>query len=72
MNPKDIDIEKNGLKGSPLKMTAQPSNVIGERSHSEANQNPVLYVRGMQSDSFYLILSGKVMICTGNEGFLVE
>jgi hypothetical protein len=34
--------------------------------------NPILYVRGVPCDSFYLILSGKVMICSGNEGFLVE
>ena len=34
--------------------------------------NPVLYIRGCKSDSFYLILSGKVMICSGNEGFLLE
>lgn len=34
--------------------------------------NPVLYIRGIQSDCFYLILSGKVMVCSGNEGFLME
>ena len=34
--------------------------------------NPILFVRGVQTDSFYLILSGKVMICSGNEGFLLE
>jgi len=34
--------------------------------------NPILYVRGVPSESFYLILAGKVMICSGNEGFLVE
>jgi len=26
----------------------------------------------VKSDNFYLILSGKVMVCSGNEGFLVE
>ena len=34
--------------------------------------NPVLYQRGVPSDSFYLILTGKVMICSGNEGFMLE
>jgi len=34
--------------------------------------NPVLYVRQVPNDNFYLILSGKVMVCSGNEGFLVE
>lgn len=34
--------------------------------------NPILYVRGIPSDSFYLILTGRVMICSGNEGFFLE
>ena len=34
--------------------------------------NPVLFVRGVPSESFYLILTGKVMICSGNEGVLLE
>lgn len=31
--------------------------------------NPILFTRGVPSDSFYLILSGKVVIVSGNEGF---
>ena len=34
--------------------------------------NPRIYIRGVRSDAFYLILSGKVMICSGNEGFFLE
>lgn len=34
--------------------------------------NPIVYVRGVKNDCFYLILSGKVMICSGNEGFFLE
>jgi hypothetical protein len=34
--------------------------------------NPILYIRGVANDSFYLVLSGKVMICSGNEGFFLE
>ena len=34
--------------------------------------NPILFIRGVPNDSFYLILSGKVMICSGNEGFFLE
>jgi len=34
--------------------------------------NPVIYVRGVATDSFYLILTGRVMICSGNEGFFLE
>ena len=33
--------------------------------------NPVLYTRGLESDAFYLILSGKVQVCSGNEGFMI-
>jgi len=34
--------------------------------------NPILFIRGVPNESFYLILSGKVMICSGNEGFFLE
>ena len=34
--------------------------------------NPIIFVRGIKNDCFYLILSGKVMICSGNEGFFLE
>ena len=33
--------------------------------------NPILFTRGIESDSFYLILSGKVSVCSGNEGFMI-
>lgn len=33
--------------------------------------NPILYTRGVDSDSFHLILNGKVQICSGNEGFMI-
>lgn len=34
--------------------------------------NPILYVRGVPSDAFYLILQGSVVVCSGQEGFMVE
>ena len=34
--------------------------------------NPILYVRGVPTDSFYLILKGKVSITSGNEQFILE
>jgi len=34
--------------------------------------NPVLFTRGVDCDHFYFILSGKVMVVSGNEGFMVE
>ena len=33
--------------------------------------NPVLYTRGIDSDAFHLILSGKVQVTSGNEGFVI-
>ena len=29
--------------------------------------DPFLYLRNIQSDKFYLILAGKIDICSGNE-----
>lgn len=31
--------------------------------------NPILYTRGQESDCFHLILSGKVNVNVGHEGF---
>jgi len=34
--------------------------------------NPILYVRNVPSDCFYLILQGTVAVCSGQEGFMVK
>jgi len=34
--------------------------------------NPIIFHRGVRSQHFFLILSGKVCICSGNEGFIME
>lgn len=33
--------------------------------------NPILFTRGVESDAYYLILSGKVEVTSGNEGFKI-
>ena len=33
--------------------------------------DPILYQRGVPSDHFTLILSGKVMVYSGHEGFMI-
>ena len=33
--------------------------------------NPILFTRGVEAEAFYLILSGKVTVCSGNEGFMI-
>ena len=34
--------------------------------------NPILYVRNIPSEFFFLILSGTVVVCSGQEGFFIE
>jgi hypothetical protein len=34
--------------------------------------NPVLYSKDQPSDEFYLIIQGKVQVCSGYEGFMIE
>ena len=34
--------------------------------------NPIIFTRGLPSSHFYLVLSGKVTVCSGNEGFMIE
>ena len=34
--------------------------------------NAVLFIRNLPCDSFYIILSGKVTVCSGNEGFMTN
>lgn len=59
-----------------IEADARPEEVVVDvlENNKELEQisNPVIYVRGVKSDSFYLILHGKVMICSGSEGFMIE
>lgn len=50
------------------------SNGIDVLNNDEINQlvNPILYTRGVASPFFYLVLRGKVMVVSGQEGFQVE
>ncbi len=34
--------------------------------------NPVIYCRDVPSPYFHLILHGKVQVCTGEDGFLID
>lgn len=51
---------------------ADPNIDLLKNEELEHMINPILYVRGVPSVDFYLILTGKVMICSGNEGFFLE
>lgn len=38
----------------------------------DLENNPILYMRNQPTEEFYLILHGRVDVCSGNEGFHVE
>jgi hypothetical protein len=61
---------KEESKGSN-DLTIQQNDVLNNEEMDDL-VNPIIFVRGVPTDSFYMILSGKVMICSGNEGFLLE
>ena len=50
----------------------QENSLEEDEKVAETLRNPILYTRGLESDSFYLILSGKVEICSGNEEFRIS
>ena len=73
----------NGDQNSEDEMAGiEEDNIDGEQASTERNLkhnlatkrlvNPILYTRGLPSEDFYLILSGKVVVCSGNEGFMIE
>mmetsp|Transcript_22338 Transcript_22338/g.34589 ORF Transcript_22338/g.34589 Transcript_22338/m.34589 type:complete len:110 (+) Transcript_22338:1662-1991(+) len=49
-----------------------PGQDLLDNDKMDSLVNPILFNRGQKADSFYLILSGKVSVCSGKEGFLVE
>ena len=63
MDQDNEDIENRTIEGEGDKLISdnQDGHVF----------NPILFTRGIESDSFYLILSGKVSVCSGNEGFMI-
>jgi hypothetical protein len=38
----------------------------------EDEQSPILYVRSIPTDIFYLVLQGSVVVCSGSEGFMCQ
>jgi hypothetical protein len=50
---------------------SDPQDLLNNEAMDNAI-NPILFIRGVAHDCFYLVLSGKVMICSGNEGFFLE
>ena len=48
------------------------ADLLTNNEELDSLMNPVLYHRGIRSEHFFLIISGKVAICSGNEGFIIE
>ena len=65
------DSEKALSVGNEVQEEKEDS-LIEDEKVAETLLNPILYTRGLESDCFYLILSGKVMICSGNEEFRIS
>jgi CRP-like cAMP-binding protein len=66
-----------------LQMVDEEEGFIGDESQAMIERpkpksledrwnNPILFTRGLPSSDFYLVLSGKVTVCSGNEGFMIE
>lgn len=60
-----------GYIGSSL-MSEDDTDLLTNNDELDSMMNPVLYHRGIRSEHFFLIISGKVAICSGNEGFIIE
>lgn len=71
---KDIMIaDENNMISTMRRPTLQDPK-SGEQSVVQDPEyvfNPILYTRGIDADAFILILSGKVNVCSGNEGFMI-
>ena len=65
------DSEKALSVGNEVQEEKEDSLMQDEKV-AETLLNPILYTRGLESDCFYLILSGRVMICSGNEEFRIS
>ena len=73
----ELQVHQNdvGERVAPLTRAAinhEEIDVLEGNEELEALSNPIIYVRGVPNDNFYLILQGKVNICSGNEGFMIE
>lgn len=63
-----------GVFGSYLSSISETDDVdlLTDNQELDNLMNPVIYHRGIRSEYFYLIITGHVCICSGNEGFIAE
>jgi len=48
------------------------ADLLENNDELDSLMNPIIFHRGVRSQHFYLVLTGKVGICSGNEGFIME
>ena len=76
VEPREIAVQindsENALSVGNENQENQENSLEEDEKVAETLLNPILYTRGLESDCFYLILSGKVMICSGNEEFRIS
>ena len=68
-----------GLDGKAQDSALQTHDAIEMTTHAQMMDgddkgkiNPIIFKRGVKHDCFYLVLNGKVSICSGREGFMME
>mmetsp|Transcript_47293 Transcript_47293/g.34578 ORF Transcript_47293/g.34578 Transcript_47293/m.34578 type:complete len:132 (+) Transcript_47293:1174-1569(+) len=65
--------QSNGRKHEDLEKFAQMEEIEVEVDEAfDAVLRNTIYKKGEQSDEFYLILKGKILVCSGQEGFFIE
>ena len=49
-----------------------PAYIASQKASFKNEIDPIIVKRFNKTDAFYLILNGKVSICSGREGFMIE
>lgn len=58
------------MSGSEI--LSEGDDLLTNNDELDSLMNPILYHRGIRSEYFFLIISGRVAICSGADGFMVE
>lgn len=70
-NVDEIAEENTDKVGDSVSPLDRRHELDAHEQNDEYLFNPILYTRGIESDAFHLILSGKVNVTSGNEGFMI-
>ncbi|CDW87629.1 metal transporter cnnm2 [Stylonychia lemnae] len=70
LNTGNLDEEEVPEENKPLNDSIMGS--IEFKRKLQQNIDPILFVRGIPTTDFYLILQGDVLVCSGSEGFFIK